>query len=62
MTLLDRIEARQKCVVVGCQRSRQRDSLFCPDCLNEMWANRLIRQPDGSYVRSRFTARDLTAA
>lgn len=37
------------CIVATCTRERQRDSLFCHDCLNEMWANRLEKRPDGTY-------------
>lgn len=63
MTLSERIAAANRCAVVACQRGRTRDSLFCRDHLNEMWANRLTRQPDGSFVPARrFAARDETGA
>lgn len=43
------------CAVRGCQRSREWTSgdslsLFCRAHLNEMWANKLERQPDATYA------------
>jgi hypothetical protein len=59
MTLSERIAANE-CAVVECQRHRVTDSLFCHEHLGEMWANRLDRQPDGSFLpRRRFPARAL---
>jgi hypothetical protein len=61
MTLTERIAEHETCAVVGCSRHRTPDSLFCTDHLREMWANRLDRQPDGTFVaRRRFVARDFT--
>lgn len=60
-TLSERIAERNRCAVVDCKRGRQRDSLFCEDHVNEMWMNRLVRQPDGSYLPVRFVrARDMS--
>ena len=60
MSLLARIHAN-RCAVVDCTRERARDAQVCRDDLNELWLNRLDRQPDGSYIRRRsFVARDLT--
>ena len=60
MSLTERINAR-KCAVVACDGDRAADSLVCGEHLTEMWANRLDRQPDGTFVqRRRFAARDLT--
>ena len=60
MTLLDRMRAQQ-CAVVDCARARHEDAAVCRDDLNELWANRLLRQPDGTYLRRRsFSARDFT--
>lgn len=62
MTLLDRIAAR-RCAVVGCTRERVADAQVCRDDMRELWANRLDRQTDGTYLRRRtFTPRDLTWA
>ena len=61
MSLAERIAAATECRVVGCQRHRVPDSLFCGDHLTEMWRNRLDRQPDGTYTpRRSFVARDFT--
>lgn len=61
MTLSERIAAHNRCAVVECQRGRMADSLFCRSHLDEMWLNRLVRQPDGTYLPVRFVrARDLT--
>jgi hypothetical protein len=60
MTLTERLAA-QNCAVVGCERHRADDSLVCSDHLREMWANRLVRQPDGTFVPARrFIPRDFT--
>ncbi len=60
MTLTERIHANT-CSVEGCERKRHPDAVVCRDDLGELWANRLLRQGDGSYVRRRtFAARDLT--
>jgi predicted amidohydrolase len=60
MTLLSRIHANQ-CAVVGCSRARAQDAQVCATCLGDLWANRLDRQPDGSYTKRRtFVARDET--
>lgn len=60
MSLTSRIAA-QACAVVGCDRHRADDSLVCSDHLAAMWANRLTRQPDGSFVPARrFLPRDMT--
>lgn len=61
MSLLDRVQANETCVVVGCDRQRVPDSKCCRDDLNALWRNELTRQPDGTYLRRRtFAARDLT--
>jgi len=61
MTLRERIAATEGCAVVGCERHRTTDSLFCADHLNDMWANRLTRQDDGSFIPARrWVPRDLT--
>lgn len=60
MSLTDRINAN-RCRVRDCLRERAADSDVCRDDLREKWANRLDRQPDGTYTRRRlFTARDQT--
>lgn len=60
MSLTERIAARS-CAVVDCSRHRATDSLVCSDHLAAMWANRLDRKPDGTFVpRRRFAPRDLT--
>jgi hypothetical protein len=52
---------RMRCRVVDCARARALDSDVCTTDLAEKWANRLARQPDGSYLRRRvFTAREET--
>lgn len=62
VSLLSRIHAN-RCAVVDCQRERLPDAQVCKDDLGELWANRLDRQPDGSYRRRRaFPARDLTGS
>ncbi len=62
MTLSERIALANRCAVVGCERGRQRDSLFCRSHLDDMWSNRLDRLPDGTFVSRRsFPVRDLTA-
>lgn len=65
MTLLERIAARETCAVVACDRHRTDSSLFCHEHLNDMWANRLDRQADGTFVVTgpnwRFTAKELAA-
>lgn len=59
-SLTERIAA-QACAVVGCDRHRACGSLVCRDHIAEMWANRLTRQPDGSFVPARrFLPRDFT--
>lgn len=61
MSLLERIQAAQKCAVVDCDRHREPDAQVCRDDLGELWANRLDRNPDGTYRRRRaLPARDLT--
>jgi hypothetical protein len=61
VSLLERTRAAEACAVVDCTRHRTTDSLFCQDHLGEMWANRLDRQADGTFIpRRRFVARDLT--
>lgn len=61
MSLLDRIQKRETCAVVGCERHKETDSLFCREHLADMWANRLDRLPDGTFdEKRRFTARDET--
>lgn len=60
MTLLERYRANE-CAVVDCNRERIPDGPCCRDDMRELWANRLIRQVDGSYLRRRaFPIRDLT--
>lgn len=62
MSLLSRIHAN-RCAVDDCQRERLPDAQVCKDDLGELWANRLDRNPDGSYRRRRsFIARDLTGS
>lgn len=57
MTLLERLACR----VVGCQRAHERDTDVCADHLNDLWANRLERLPDGRYQpKRRFVPADLT--
>lgn len=59
MTLLSRIHAN-RCAVIDCTRERAQDSDVCRVDLNEKWADRLDRNPDGSYSRRRtFVAREL---
>lgn len=61
MTLLERIQAATTCAVVGCERRRADDSLVCSDHLAAMWANRLTRQPDGSFIAARvWIPKDMT--
>jgi hypothetical protein len=61
VSLLERIR-RQQCAVVDCQRQREPDAAVCREDLNELWANRLTKRPDGQYERRRtFIARDMTA-
>lgn len=67
MTLAERIAEREKCAVAGCDRHREADSLFCREHLNDMWANRLHREPDGTFVyslpfRGRLAAKDYTGS
>lgn len=38
------------CNVRGCDRDRARDAQVCLDHLNDLWANRLERQGDGTFV------------
>jgi hypothetical protein len=60
MSLLARIHAN-RCLVRDCTRQRLPDAQVCREDLGELWANRLNREPDGSYTRRRtFTARDET--
>ena len=60
MSLLSRI-ADTVCRVRGCDRRRAPDALVCSEDLNELWANRLDRQDDGTFTRRRtFAARDFT--
>jgi hypothetical protein len=60
MTLLDRIHANQ-CAVRDCSRTRAQDAEVCRADLNELWAHRLDRQADGTYLRRRtFALRDET--
>lgn len=59
--LLERIQAAETCAVVGCDRHRGTDSLFCGDHLTDMWRNRLERQPDGTFIAPRrWPAKDMT--
>lgn len=61
MSLSERIAANTDCAVAACDRGRVPDSLFCRSHLAEMWANRLQRQPDGTFVpHRRFAAKDLS--
>lgn len=61
MTLLERIHANAACAVVACDEARVPDSLFCREHVADMWANRLERQPDGTFLAyRRFAARDET--
>jgi len=61
VTLSERIAERESCAVVACDRHRQRDSLFCAEHLNDMWANRLTRQEDGTFIPAkRWIPRDMT--
>lgn len=67
MSLLDRINAAESCAVVGCERHREPDSLFCREHLADMWANRLDRQDDGTFIysarfRGRLAAKDYSNA
>jgi hypothetical protein len=60
MSLLARIHAN-RCLVRDCTRQRLPDAQVCREDLGELWANRLNREPDGSFTRRRvFTARDET--
>lgn len=60
MTLSERIAAN-RCAVQDCERERAPDAAVCRDDLDELWAHRLIRQPDGTYLRRRaFRGRDET--
>jgi len=55
------LSERMACRVIGCDRRRVPDSDVCRDDLGEKWCNRLLRQPDGSYLRRRvLPARDIT--
>lgn len=59
--LLERICAAECCRVVGCDRRRAQDAIVCREDLAELYANRLDRQADGTFVRRRIlAARDLT--
>lgn len=61
MSLLSRVVEATTCKVQGCDRHRAKDALVCDVDLGELWANRLDRQPDGTFIRRRtFAARDLT--
>lgn len=56
MTLLERVNQAKPCAVVNCDRHRAQDSLVCADHLAAMWANRLDRRSDGTFVtRPRFS-------
>jgi hypothetical protein len=60
MSLSSRIAAN-RCRVQGCERARMTDAAVCRDHMNDLYANRLERTPDGKYVARRtFAARDLT--
>lgn len=62
MTLTERIQAHT-CAVVACKEARVTGSLVCAEHLNEMFANRLDRTPEGTFVQRdyrRFPAKDLT--
>lgn len=60
MTLSERIQANE-CAVRTCDRRRAPDSAVCREDIGELWANRLDRQSDGTYLRRRvLPARDLT--
>lgn len=61
MSLLSRIVDAEKCRVQSCPGRRAPDALVCRDDLDELWAHRLDRQPDGTFTRRRrLQARDLT--
>jgi len=55
MTLLERIEAN-RCVVAECDRAKLPDTVTCREHLNDLWANRLLRLADGSYIERRTFA------
>ena len=58
MTLLERYRANE-CAVRDCARARHADAAVCDSDLGELWANRLVKQADGTYIRRRaFAARD----
>lgn len=59
MNLSERIQAAEQCRVVDCGQRRARDSQVCRDDLTELFANRLDRNPNGTYRRRRaLAARD----
>lgn len=69
MTLLDRIQANERCAYASCPHDRLEGALFCGSAgaghLSDWWAGRLRKLPDGRYYgtvgpRPRFPARDLT--
>jgi hypothetical protein len=58
--LLARIAAN-RCRVQGCERARMTDAAVCRDHMNDLYAGRLDRAVDGSFVpRRTFRAVDWT--
>lgn len=60
MTLLERYRANE-CAHVDCHEARTPSSALCPRHLNDLFGNRLDRNPDGTYIPRRlFVPRDQT--
>lgn len=53
MTLSERLNGGRVCATKGCERTAQRDALYCPDCLTKVWITGAEPTPVAAWVRRR---------